>query len=696
MRHATSQPTPGLLDGSEAIDHDEPINILIVDDEPKNLTVLETILEDPSYRLVRADSAEEALLALVVDEFALLILDIRMPGMTGFELAQLIKERKKTARVPIIYLTAYYNEDQHVLEGYATGAVDYLHKPVNPVILRSKVAIFAELHRKGREVSMANRALLTEVNERRRAEAQLRELNETLDQRVIERTEALRESEERLARAQRAGHVGAWDFNLLTGAASWTDEAWRLFGRNPGECDLSYETWLACVHPDDRASAKAAFEAARHTGQYHDEFRVLDRDGGVRWTEVRGECAFNEAGTPLRMSGTVLDITDRKQTEQALREVDRRKDEFLATLAHELRNPLAPVRNAVEILHLKGPAIPELQWARDVIDRQVRHLARLIDDLMDLSRINRGNIKLKREPILLAKVMQGAVEASRPLIEACGHELTVELPAGPVVVHADMTRLSQVYWNLLNNAAKYMTRGGRIDLRTELQGSDVVVSVRDTGIGISADKLSTIFEMFSQVETALSRSQGGLGIGLYVVKRLVEMHGGEIEARSEGPGKGSEFVVRLPIVVAQNLTRETSNDNAPTLISNLRILVVDDNEDAASSSTMLLRMMGNHVRTAYDGEEAVQAAGEFHPHVVLLDIGLPKLNGYEAARAIRQQPWGRNIVLIAVTGWGQEADKRMSQEAGFDHHMVKPVDPRALVKHLAEVNVIKERANKSA
>jgi signal transduction histidine kinase/DNA-binding response OmpR family regulator len=694
---AISQLTPRSAGtGSEPAKHKEAINILIVDDEPKNLTVLDTILDNPGYRLVRATSAEEALLALVVEEFALLILDIRMPGMTGFELAQLIKERKKTARVPIIYLTAYYNEDQHVLEGYATGAVDYLHKPVNPVILRSKVAIFAELYRKGRELSTANQALLTEVNERRRAEEQLRELNETLDQRVSERTEALRDSEERLARAQQAGHVGAWDFNLLTGAASWTEEAWRLFCRKPGECSASYETWLACVHPDDRAGALAAFEAARKTGQYHDEFRVLDLDGGVRWTEVRGECAFDQTGTPLRMSGTVLDITDRKQTEQALREVDRRKDEFLATLAHELRNPLAPVRNAVEILHLKGPAIPELQWARDVIDRQVRHLARLIDDLMDLSRINRGNIELKREQILLAKVVQGAVEASRPLIEECGHELTVELPASPVVVDADITRLSQVYWNLLNNAAKYMTRGGRIDLRTELQGSDVMVSVKDAGIGISADKLSTIFEMFSQVETALSRSQGGLGVGLYVVKRLVEMHGGEIEARSEGAGKGSEFVVRLPIVVAQNLTRQTSNDNTAALISRLRILVVDDNEDAASSSAILLKIMGNHVRTASDGEQAVQAAGQFHPHVVLLDIGLPKMNGYDVARAIRQQPWGSNVILIAVTGWGQEADKRMSEQAGFDHHMVKPVDPRAVMKYLAEVDVLKARANKSS
>ena len=457
---------------------------------------------------------------------------------------------------------------------------------------------------------------------------------------------------------------------------------------------MSYDTWLACVHPEDRESAVAAFEGARQGGQYHDEFRVLDLDGCVRWAEVRGECAFNETGTPVWMSGTVLDITDRKQTEQTLREVDRRKDEFLATLAHELRNPLAPVRNAVEILHLKGPAIPELQWAREVIDRQVRHLARLIDDLMDLSRINRGNIELKREPVLLSKVVQGAVETSRPLIETCGHQLTVELPEGPVVVDADLTRLSQVYWNLLNNAAKYMQRGGRIELRTELQGTDVLVSVRDEGVGIPADKLSSIFEMFSQVETALSRSQGGLGIGLYVVKRLVEMHGGQIEARSDGPGKGSEFVVRLPIVVAQDVTRET-NDNAAALVSNLRILVVDDNEDAASSSAILLTMMGNHVRTAHDGEAAVQEASDFHPHVVLLDIGLPKMNGYEAAQTIREQPWGSDMIPIAVTGWGQEADKRMSERAGFNHHIVKPVDPRALMKYLAGLDVLKARARKS-
>ena len=376
--------------------------------------------------------------------------------------------------------------------------------------------------------------------------------------------------------------------------------------------------------------------------------------------------------------------------EEALKDADRRKDEFLATLAHELRNPLAPVRNAVEILRMKGPDIPELHWARDIIDRQTQAMAQLIDDLMDISRINLGKLKLKREQVELANIVQGAIETSRPLIENMGHELTMTLPPGLVIVDADRTRLAQVFLNLLNNAAKYTDRGGRIELRAELQGSDVVVSVTDSGIGIPADKLPTIFEMFSQVEGALSRSQGGLGIGLCLVKRLVKMHGGSVEAQSGGPGQGSEFVVRLPIVVEQTYPRQASDDGdkaQPT--SDLRILVVDDNRDAAESLAMLLKMMGNSIHTAHDGEEAVTAAREFQPNVVLCDIGLPKLNGYEACRQMKAQAWDKNMILIAMTGWGQDDDRRKSEEAGFDHHMVKPVDPQALMKLLAGLNTVK-------
>ena len=339
------------------------------------------------------------------------------------------------------------------------------------------------------------------------------------------------------------------------------------------------------------------------------EIKNRAKDGSFYWVDTTIVPFLNEEGKPRQYVVIRADITEHKEAEAALKEADRRKDEFLATLAHELRNPLAPIRNAVEVLRMKGPAIPELHWARDVIDRQTQAMTRLIDDLMDMSRINQGKIELRREQVELAKIVQGAVETSRPLIEEMGHELTVTLPPGPVIVDADLTRLAQVFLNLLNNAAKYTERGGRIDLRAELQGSDVVVSVTDTGIGIPADKLPTIFEMFSQVEGALSRSQGGLGIGLCLVKRLVEMHGGSVEAKSGGLGKGSEFVVRLPIVVEQTYrARRASDDDKAKPTSDLRILVVDDNRDAADSLAMLLKMMGNNVRTAHDGEEAVTAA----------------------------------------------------------------------------------------
>jgi CheY-like chemotaxis protein len=391
------------------------------------------------------------------------------------------------------------------------------------------------------------------------------------------------------------------------------------------------------------------------------------------------------AGPPI-FTAYLRDLTQRKQAEQALREADRRKDEFLATLAHELRNPLAPVRNAVELLRASGPAAPELEWARDVIDRQLRQMTRLIDDLMDVSRISRGKIELQRERVELAKVVHGAVETSRPLVEQMGHELTVTLPPEPIFLDGDVTRLAQVFLNLLNNAAKYTEPGGRIDLRAERQGGEVVVTVRDNGIGIPAAALPTIFEMFAQVEGASSRSQGGLGIGLTLVKRLVEMHGGSVTADSEGPGKGSTFTVRLPIGAEWPHTPDDPEDEERiSPISKLRILVVDDNQDAAASLAMLLRLTGNEVRTAHDGEEAVRAAGEFRPRVVLLDIGLPKMTGYEVARIIRQQPGGKDMTLIAVTGWGQEEDRRKASEAGFDRHMVKPVDPKELLELLAEL-----------
>jgi PAS domain S-box-containing protein len=357
-----------------------------------------------------------------------------------------------------------------------------------------------------------------------------------------------------------------------------------------------------------------------------------------------------------------------------LRESDKRKDEFLAVLAHELRNPLAPVSLAVHILRAKGGVIPELQRATDVIERQVRQMVRLVDDLLDVSRITRGKVALRKEQVELAAVIGNAIEGSRPLIEGAGHNLTVSLLPQPIFLDADPTRLAQVLLNLLNNAAKYMHRGGHIWLSTELDGDQVAIRIRDAGIGISPEMLSRIFDMFTQADSSLERSHGGLGIGLTLSQQLVEMHGGTIEAFSEGSGKGSEFVIRLPVAAEAAATArpERKDPEIPTS-TRRRILLVDDNEDALETLEELLIDLGHDLRTASDGLEAVQAAAEHQPEVVVLDIGLPNLNGYEAASRIRKE-LGREVLLIALTGWGQEEDRRRAKEAGFDHHLTKPLD----------------------
>jgi PAS domain S-box-containing protein len=481
------------------------------------------------------------------------------------------------------------------------------------------------------------------------------------------------------------------------GKVEWEIDGGSLTRVNKRFCDLlgytaeeltNEMTYLEITHPNDRATHVVAIIDLQDnvTGSFEVEKRYIRKDGTAIWVQATGTLLRDETGKRTRMLGSAHDITARKLAEEALRDVDRRKDEFLATLAHELRNPLAPIRNAVQILQMKEAEPPELHWATGVIDRQMQAMTRLIDDLMDISRISQGKLDLKRELIDLEQVIQGAVETSRPLIDQKGHEFTLSMPAGPVILNADFTRLVQVFLNLLNNSAKYMDPGGRISLFSESDGNDVLVSITDTGIGIPLDKLPTIFEMFSQVEGSLSRSQGGLGIGLSLVKRLVEMHGGQIGAESDGPGKGSKFTVRLPIAVENVRTDSIAQECETTNISGLRILVVDDNQDAASTAMILLQMMGNDVCTAADGEEALKTIKSFDPDVVLLDIGLPKMNGYEVAKAVRRQSWGKHIVLVAVTGWGQDDDQRKSKDAGFDQHMVKPVDPKSIMELLSNLH----------
>jgi len=509
--------------------------------------------------------------------------------------------------------------------------------------------------------------------------------------------QALRDSEERFRNLADNIPQLAWIADAGTyGQVHWFNQNWFEYTGTTLE-EMKGWGWHAVHHPDHADRVIQRFSHHVQAGlDWEDTFPLRGKDGQYRWFLSRMKCIRDESGNVVRIFGTNTDISEQREMADALRqsadamaEADRRKDEFLATLAHELRNPLAPVRNALQLLRIKGPAEPELQWTRDVIDRQVQRMTRLIDDLMDVSRISRNKLELRKEVVRLAKVVQGAVETSRPLMEEMGHELHATLPPEPILLDADVARLEQVFLNLLNNAAKYTEKGGHIRLSAERQGSDVVVVVKDTGIGIPASNLRTIFEMFSQVEGALTRSQGGLGIGLCLVKRLVEMHGGTIEAHSAGPGKGSEFVVRLPIFVARRHTSQSEPQDSTIPTSKLRILVVDDNRDAVTSLAMLLQLMGNTVRTAFDGEEAVQAAGEFRPHLILLDIGLPKMNGYEVCRCIREEPWGKDMTLIAVSGWGQDGDRQKSNEAGFDRHMVKPVDPQGLMKMLAGLHVAK-------
>jgi signal transduction histidine kinase/CheY-like chemotaxis protein len=427
--------------------------------------------------------------------------------------------------------------------------------------------------------------------------------------------------------------------------------------------------------------------ALRTRREYNGHEIVLERPDGRRVTVLaHANPIHDDKGRLLGAVNVLLDISDRKRTEDTLRLADRAKNEFLATLAHELRNPLAPLRNALDILQRKAQENAELQPEIGVLDRQLRTMTRLVDDLLDVARISGDKLDLRRERIDLGDVVRVALETAQPLVEEGGQTLSVNVPSEPVLLDGDLTRLAQAAGNLLTNAVKYTDHGDRITLTAMREGSEAVIRVADTGIGIPPDMLPRIFDMFMQLPAPPERQRSGLGVGLTLVKRLVEAHNGSIEARSEGAGRGAEFVLRLP-AAADARSRPswaTATADASAMYPSLRILVVDDNRDSADSLGMLLELMGHQIRLAHDGVHAVQMADEFRPDVVLLDIGLPRMNGCDAARRIREQPWGRDMLLIATTGWGQETDRHNSKAAGFDHHLVKPVDATSLMKWLTK------------
>jgi PAS domain S-box-containing protein len=472
---------------------------------------------------------------------------------------------------------------------------------------------------------------------------------------------------------------------------SWNAAAERLFGYTSAEAIGRH---ISLVIPPERIAEEDHIIATLKAGTRIEHFETerVRKDGRRIQISLTVSPIKDDEGRVVGASKIVRDITEQKRVESELRalaadlaDADRRKDEFLATLAHELRNPLAPLSNTLEILKRSGNPDASLRRGLDTMERQLEQLVRLVDDLLDLSRITHNRIELRKRHVEVASVIRQAILSAQPLAEASGHTIEVTQPAEPIHVHADPVRLTQIFGNLLNNSCKYTPPGGTIRVTTAPEGNDVVVIVADTGMGIPRDKLATIFDMFTQVDRSLERSQGGLGIGLTLVKRLVEMHGGSVEAQSAGEGQGSEFLVRLPLAVGVAEAATPAEHDGATSHATQRILVVDDNKDSAESMAMLLELTGHEVYTAHDGQQALDLVERHRPDVVLLDIGLPTINGHEVCRRIRQQPWGKDVALVALTGWGQEEDRRRSYEAGFDGHLVKPVDHTRLLALLASL-----------
>lgn len=507
----------------------------------------------------------------------------------------------------------------------------------------------------------------------------------------------LRASEKKRQRALDSAELGAWSLDLKSGVLT-TDERFNLIftGNTTAK---NYEEILDYIHADDRQRVIAAMEEATNPFKlkpYISEYRVIHSDGSIHWIYARGALSFDDLTgekAVVSFDGTISDISERKLIEEhlaqqsaELSEIDRRKNQFIATLAHELRNPLAPIRNSLSIMKIKGYDPKIVERSNLIIERQVTQLVRLVDDLLDVSRITHGKLELRLEIAELGHIINMAEETSLPLLNEAGIMFTKSIPSIPIYLQADLTRLSQVILNILNNAAKFTNRGGSVHLNVKLipsmtseVSSDVEISISDTGVDIAAESMPMVFEAFSQLPATLSMAQGGLGVGLMLVKRLVVMHGGTVKVHSDGLGLGSTFTLQLPTIPSvTGVNIETVSNKSTDKNTALRILVVDDNIDAALSMSMLLEMMGNETHSVHDGLTALKVVVEYKPDVVFLDIGLPDISGYEVASKIRQLPIGRSIKLFALTGWGQVEDQQKSALAGFDKHIVKPIDPSIL------------------
>lgn len=645
------------------------VNILVVDDQPSKLLVFNTILEELDQNVIAVSSGAEALQQVLAKDFAVILLDVNMPDMDGYETASMIRKRKRSAHVPIIFVTSYADEI-HSAKGYALGAADYVLAPVAPEILRTKVKVFVELFRMAEQAKLHANQRIALVREQSAREAAERA------------ADALRSSQERFRLASEAVTGFIYEVDLATGRTTLSPGVLSLLGFRQEEAQEP-GWWERRIHPEDRPRARPFEAGSSQARHYRSEYRVRHRDGYMVAVWDQGIVVRDEAGVPQRLVGNVVDITERKLAEERLAESNRRKDEFLAMLAHELRNPLAPIRNSVEVL--QGPEITDTIRSKchDMISRQVTHMARLLDDLLDMSRITRGTLELRKERFHFGDVIRHAVETIEPIMGSKGQHLTVDVRENPLI-DADAARLAQVFCNLLHNAAKYTPADGSIDLVAAAESEDIIVTVRDTGMGVPADMLPKIFEAFVQVDRPLDRLGGGLGIGLTLAQRLVEMHGGAVEAASGGPGAGSAFTVRLParLRVTEARPLRSPGPYQGRTRNPRRVLVVDDIRDNADSLAFMLTAAGHEVRAAYGGQESLELAETFRPEIVLLDLGMPEVTGYEVARRIRSEPWGKSVTLIAITGWGRERDRQLTREAGFDHHLIKPFDAATLAELL--------------
>jgi len=688
----------------------EPISILIVDDEPGNLMVLETVLDDPGYRLVRAQSADQALLALVQEEFALLILDIRMPGMTGFELAQMIKERKRTAGVPIIFLTAYYDKDQHVLEGYGSGAVDFLNKPVNSTVLRSKVAVFADLHRKNRAITLANAALVAEVGERRRAEDQLRDLNRTLERRVIERTESLRQIDQQLRDMMASITDGLVTLDLAWRFTYANEQGARLLGMDANRL-LGACVWE--LFPHTRGSTTyLAYHRAVESGKT-ESFEEFYPEPVGRWFQFR--CYPSPAG----LSVYFLDVTDRREVdvrreqllaaEQAARaegeRVARAKDEFLTLLSHELRTPLAAIVGWSKILQRTTTDIQTWRRGIEVIARNAQAQAQLVSDLLDVGRIVSGKLRMSVERVDLNAIAATAADTVRPMAQAANVTVETRLAdEASTLVMGDSSRLHQIASNLVNNALKFTPAGGVVTISTAVTDSHIELHVTDTGEGIAAEFLPHLFDRFTQADGSAARVHGGLGLGLSIVKSLVELHAGSVTAHSAGRGQGASFKVQLPRfaevgqpvsalplplqpppggqsdALVESVMDAADTDDAD--LSGLSVLLVDDHADVLEVVRRMLCESGAHVTTADSSEQALQFLRAERFDVLLSDLGMPGLDGYSLIQLVRTDLGlsAAQLPAAAVTAFVRTEDRLQAIRSGYQAVIQKPASQPSLVR----------------